>query len=119
MVQQLYNYISLAEIQEGINIWNKKPNLDSSICSEIKLDCYVEYNKPSIIFSNYNYNSNIFCNSCQSNYAMFIRAHTCRLCATSCCDDCSKKRITLADDNKVIYFNLYEYIFNNISINKI
>lgn len=38
------------------------------------------------------------CQCCQVSYTMFRRAHTCRLCARSCCDDCSKKRITFANN---------------------
>ena len=46
--------------------------------------------------SNSNSNSNMkLCGACGIGYTMFRREHRCRLCCISCCDDCSKKRVTM------------------------
>ena len=35
------------------------------------------------------------CSLCGFQYTLFRRQHHCRMCASSCCDDCSKKKVLL------------------------
>ena len=42
-------------------------------------------------------NKDKICNLCGFIFTMFKRQHHCRLCDSSCCDDCSKKRAVVQE----------------------
>ena len=42
------------------------------------------------------------CSLCDFKFTLFKRQHHCRLCDAVCCDDCSRKK-AIVDDNQVRY----------------
>jgi len=104
-VQQLRQFITPVELEEASNVWNNKPALDSTECPELNFDSYLAFCQPSIGVggpATPAAGAEVeLCQCCQATYSMFKRAHTCRLCAYSCCDDCSKKRVSFASAPKV------------------
>ena len=64
---------------------------DEECCLSFPIDGCKEDSKSS---SSGNVN---ICVLCSANFTLFKRTHRCRLCDVTCCDDCSKKRVLIAN----------------------
>eukprot|EP01041_Mallomonas_annulata_P004607 gene4607-9154_t len=69
--------------------------------SRLTIDCFLRVDNKNSAMPNETAEKGP-CRLCQSPFTLFRRQHHCRLCSHICCDECSKKRITIPDQNNAV-----------------
>jgi len=103
-------------INEGISMWSKKGLLNGddiklslkefdhhSDATTVAAQC-VEAGKPPP------------CTLCRATFTIFRRQHHCRLCDSLCCDECSKKRVTISKQAVRVCDGCYNVVSHRIDI---